>query len=309
MKAPRTVAISTSSFASHSTEPLDKLRAAGFQARLNPQGRRLTANEAQDHIRDAVGLLAGTEPLSRDVLTSVSNLRVISRVGAGVDNVDRAAARELGIEVKSTPEAHIDAVAELTVAGLLAALRRIPEADRRVREGWAKPAGRLLRGKTVGIVGLGRVGRAVATLLGPFGAKLLATDTNEDFAAAEWLGVHYLDFDELLAKSDVVTLHLNHSQATHHLVGARELARMKHDAALVNTSRGGLIDEAALAAHLREHPEALAYIDCFEEEPYTGPLIELENAVLTPHVGTYARECRVRMELEAVDNLLSALAP
>ena len=309
MKAGPTVAISTSSFAAYSDEPLDKLRDAGFQLRLNPHGRKLTAEEAQQHIDGAVGLLAGTEPLSREVLAAAAGLRVISRVGAGVDNVDRDAARYLGIDVKATPEAHVDAVAELTVAGLLAALRRIPEADRSVRNGWHKPAGRLLRGNTVGIVGLGRVGRAVANLLGPFGADLIATDPNKDFAAAEWLGVQYVELDNLLAASNVVTVHVHLSEGTRHIIGEGALSRMKPDAVLVNTSRGGLVDEVALARHLRQHPDALAYLDCFEQEPYRGELTELDNAVLTPHIGTYARECRVRMELEAVKNLLDALAP
>lgn len=309
VKSQPTVAISTSSFASHSAEPLEKLRAAGFRPRLNPHGRKLTAEEVQLHADGAVGLLAGTEPLPADVLRSAPGLRVISRVGAGLDNVDRAVARELGIEIKTTPEAHVDAVAELTVAGLLAGLRQIPAGDRRVRDGWEKPPGRLLRGKTVGIVGLGRVGKAVATLLAPFGAVLLASDPHEDFAAAEWLGVRYVSTDDLLEASDVVTLHLHYSEANHHVIGERELGLMKSDAVLVNTSRGGLVDEDALCARLRENPGALAYLDCFEEEPYRGPLRDLENAVLTPHMGTYARECRVRMEMEAVDNLLTALAP
>ena len=304
----RLVAVSTSSFAAENSQPLDRLRERGFDVRLNPHGRQLTPDEARGFLDGVVGLVAGTEKLPADTLRAHPGLKAISRVGVGMDSIDLAAARELGIAVVNTPEAHVDAVAELTLAGLLGALRRVPDCHAGIRAGtWKKPMGRLLRGKTVGLVGFGRVGRGVARLLAAFECPLIAYDPVRDDAAAAARGARYAELDALLPACDIVSLHLPYTKAAHHIIGAAQLAAMRGDAVLVNTSRGGLVDEEALAAHLRAHPGALAYVDCFEVEPYAGPLRELPNAVLTAHIGSYAREARERMEREAVDNLLAAL--
>jgi D-3-phosphoglycerate dehydrogenase / 2-oxoglutarate reductase len=307
---PRIVAISTSSFGKESPAPLQRLMAAGFEVRPNPHGRTLTADEAKAHLAGVIGLVAGTEKLTGELLRQLPELKVISRVGTGMDNVDREAARALGIAVHNTPDAHVDAVAELTMAGLLSLLRGVPASDASIRNGlFDKPMGRLLRGKTVGMIGFGKVARALARLLAPWGTSLLATDVTREPSAATSLGAKYVELDELLAGADIVSLHLPYAKDAHHLIGAAQLAAMKPDAILVNTARGGLIDEAALVAHLEAHPKAGAYLDCFEKEPYQGgPLAKLKNVVLTSHIGSYAREARVRMETEAVDNLLKVLA-
>jgi D-3-phosphoglycerate dehydrogenase len=302
------VAISTSSFGKESRQPLDLLRDAGLEVRANPHGRTLTTDEARGHLDGVVGLVAGTEKLTADLLRGLPGLKVISRVGVGIDNVDLAAAQAAGIAVHNTPHAHVDAVAELTLGGILAALRQIPASDASIRAGrFDKPMGRLLRGKTVGLYGFGRVSRALARLLRAFDCRLIAYDVVSDEGAAAALTVHRVTVDELLAESDVVSLHVPYAKTLHHMIGAEQLARLKPDAVVVNTSRGGLIDEAALLAHLKAHPKAGAYLDTFEAEPYKGPLAELPNAVLTAHVGSYAREARVQMEVEAVENLLRAL--
>ena len=297
------VAWSTSSFGKESAEPIDRLKRAGFEVRANPHGRALTSDEAKAHLEGVIGLVAGTEKLTAEVLRGAPALKVISRVGVGIDNVDLGAAKELGIAVHNTPEAHVDAVAELTLGGVLAALRAIPRSEISIREGkFEKPMGRLLRGKTVGLVGYGRVARALAHLVRAFGCEVIAYDVARTDDQARYVGL-----DELCAQADVVSLHLPYSKAAHHLIGAAQLAAMKPDALLVNTARGGLVDEAALALHLEKNKKASAYLDCFEKEPYTGPLASLPNVVLTAHIGSYAREARVRMEVEAVDNLLRAL--
>ncbi len=302
------VAISTSSFAKESSRPLEMLRAAGFEVRGNPTGRTLTSDEAKEHLQGVVGLIAGTEKLTRDVLTACPQLRCISRVGVGIDGVDLTAAKELSITVVNTPDAHVDAVAELTLAGLLSALRAIPRSDTSIRGGgFDKPMGRLLRGKSIGFVGFGKVARALTKLLAPFEGQRWAYDVVEDAPAAAALGVRYASLDEVLASCDIVSLHLPYAKSAHHLIGAAELGRMKEDALLVNTARGGLLDEAALLSFLEAHPRASAYLDCFEKEPYQGPLTRLKNVVLSAHIGSYAREARVRMEVEAVENLLATL--
>lgn len=301
----RIVAWSTSSFGKESRRPLELLEQAGYEVRPNPHGRTLTTDEARIHLHEVVGLVAGTEKLPGSLLRELPALRCISRVGVGMDSVDLAAARELGIKVVNTPEAHVDAVAELTLAGLLALLRKVPQADASIRSGgFDKPMGRLLRGKTIGLLGCGRVARAFARLLAPFQVTLLA----HDVAPTEVPGVRFVGLDELLSQADVVSLHLPYSKAAHHLIGTAQLARMKRDAILVNTSRGGLVDEAALLEYLEANQKAGAYLDCFEKEPYQGPLAKLSNVVLSSHIGSYAREARVRMETEAVENLLAALA-
>lgn len=295
------VAISTSSFGTESARPLELLRAAGFEVRANPHGRTLAGGEIEQHLAGVVGLVAGTEKLTRDVLQRLPELKCISRVGVGMDSVDVGAARELGITVVNTPDAHVDAVAELTLAGLLALLRRIPRSDASIRAGkFEKPMGRLLRGKRVGLVGYGRVARAFTKLLAPFDCEILAHDVAP-------LDIASHDLDAVFQHSDIVSLHLPYSKQAHHLVDAARLSSMKRDAIIVNTSRGGLIDEEALRAHLTANTSAGAYLDCFEQEPYKGPLAELANVVVTSHIGSYAREARIRMETEAVQNLLTAL--
>ncbi|HRC54363.1 MAG: phosphoglycerate dehydrogenase [Myxococcales bacterium] len=302
------VAISTSSFGKESTRPLEMLRSAGFEVRTNPSGRTLTSDEAKEHLQGVVGLIAGTEKLSREVLTACPQLRCISRVGVGIDGVDLGAAKELSITVVNTPEAHVDAVAELTLAGLLSTLRAIPRSDTSIRGGgFDKPMGRLLRGKSVGFIGFGRVAKSLARLLAPFDGQRWAYDVQEDGAAAASLGVRYGTLDEVLSSCDIISLHLPYAKSAHHLIGAAQLAKLKDDAMLVNTARGGLVDEAALLGFLEGHPKASAYLDCFEKEPYQGPLTRLKNVVLTAHIGSYAREARVRMEVEAVENLLANL--
>jgi D-3-phosphoglycerate dehydrogenase len=299
------VLISTSSFARHSREPLEMLEAWGAQYRLNAQGRKLTADEIASLLGDVDGLVAGTEPLTRAVLQRAPRLKVISRCGTGLDNVDLAAAEELGIQVRNTPDAHVDAVAELTLAAMLSALRRLPESDRSIRAGeWKKPMGRLLRGRTVGLVGLGRVGRRLIELLAPFHANVIATDPREDpdVAAA---GVEYVTLDELLQRSDIVSLHLPYSSEVHHLIDAERLGRMKSDAILINCARGGLVDEADLTHALSEGKLGWAHLDTFESEPYTGPLRELWGLTLSSHIGSYAVEGRVQMERQAVENLIA----
>jgi D-3-phosphoglycerate dehydrogenase len=302
------VLISTSSFAKHSREPLDRLEVWGANYRLNPHGRKLTAEEITALLSDVDGLIAGTEALTRGVLEQAPRLRVISRCGTGLDNVDLDAAADLGIEVRNTPEAHVDGVAELALAGMLSLLRHVTEADRAVRRGeWKKPMGSLLRGKTVGLVGLGRVGRRLVELLAPFEVSVLASDPWRipEFAARH--RIEYAELDDLLQRADVVSLHLPYSGEVHHLLDRSRLDRMKPAAILVNCARGGIVDEAALADVLAKGHLAGAHLDCFESEPYTGPLCDVPNVVMTSHIGSYAVEGRVRMEREAVENLIDCL--
>ena len=299
------VLISTSSFGRASRQPLDVLDAAAVAYALNPYGRTLTAEESIELLSGVEGLIAGTEPLNRAVLSKASSLKVISRCGTGLDSVDLEAANDFGIRVLNTSDAHVDSVAELALGGILSVLRRIALTDRSIRAGsWAKPMGALLREKTLGIIGLGRVGKALVRLVQPFNCNVLAFDLFEDEAFADEYGVHYSPLDDVIGNADIVSLHVPYEPALYHLLDTRRIASMKPGAVLVNCARGGLIDEAALGDAVASGHLSGAFIDTFEQEPYDGPLTGLDNVVLTPHIGAYAVECRVAMELESVENLL-----
>ncbi|MBI3548524.1 MAG: phosphoglycerate dehydrogenase [Elusimicrobia bacterium] len=302
------ILVSTRSFGKADPAPLERLKLSGLKAEFNPYGRQLEIPETIQLLKGKTGLIAGTETLNDEVFAKVPDLRVISRVGTGMNNVDQEAAKRRGIQVFNTPDSPAQAVGELVLGLILGLLRRIPEADRQVRSGtWEPVLGRLLSEKTVGIVGLGRVGRHLAGLLSPFRPKLLAYDPAPDASFARERGVRLVELDVLLADADIVTLHSPLTHQTRGMIGPAQLSRMRKDAVLINTARGGLVDEVALHRALAENRLAGAALDVFEAEPYKGPLRDLPNVILCPHMGSSAAETRVKMELESVDNLLKGL--
>lgn len=299
------ILISTSSFDLQNFYKLDDLTAAGIEVILNPFKRRLSESEVSTLLgNDVVGLIAGLEPLTAEVLEKASQLKVIARCGTGIDSVDINAARAQGISVFNTPDAPTTAVAELTIAHILGLLRRVAESDRNIRAGkWTGLMGSLLKGKTVGVVGFGRIGQNVAKLASAFDATVIASDVRT-IADPD---IEQLPFDDLCALSDVLSLHIPYSPDTHHIINADALNRMKSTALLINVSRGGLIDEDALLNALQSNHIAGAALDCFEIEPYSGPLLNVENVHVTAHMGSYARETRKQMEIDASTALVRSL--
>jgi D-3-phosphoglycerate dehydrogenase len=300
--------ISTSSFDVKSNQILQDLQAQGFEIVLNPYGRKLKEAEVLELLSDeVVGMIAGVEPLTRNVLKSTKSLKVISRCGIGTDSVDLVTAEELGIPVHITPTAPVIAVAELTVSLILSLLRRTSEADRILREGkWNPLMGRLLASQVVGLLGYGRVGNRVGQLLKTFGAKSIAYDLFCDESLfADTVCISSLD--EFISRSNVITLHIPYNKDNHHLVDRNFIDKMQAGSILINTSRGGLIDEQALYEALVSGHLAGAALDVFEEEPYSGQLRTLPQVILTPHMGSYAKEARMQMEEEAAQNLLQSL--
>lgn len=302
------IAITTTSFAENDTTPLSLLERAGFEPLLNTLGRALVAGEPADICAGCAGIVAGTERYDAETLETLAaaGLRAISRVGVGMDAIDHDAAARLGIAIRNTPNGPTDAVAELAIALMFDLLRHVSRMDRDLRAGtWKKRTGRLFASKRVGIIGFGRIGRRVSDLALALGAEVSFTDVCEidDVPACTLLGS-----DDLLGWADIITLHCSKTGDGTPLIGERELARMRDGAYLVNTSRGGLVDEGAVAAALASGKLAGAALDVFGAEPYSGPLTGLENVVLTPHVGSYAMESRVEMEIDAVKNLLEELA-
>lgn len=240
-----------------------------------------------------------------------ARLKVVGRAGVGVDNIDVDAATRAGIAVVNAPTANTLAAAEHTLALLLALARRVAAADASVRRGeWRRAAfmGAELGGKTLGIVGLGRVGLAVADRARAFAMNLLGSDPLVSAEAAATYGVHLVDVDELLAESDVVTLHVPLVAQTRGLLDATRLGRMKRGALLVNVARGGVVDEDALADALASGRLGGAAIDVFEHEPLgDSPLLSAPNTVLTPHLGASTAEAQARASLEVVQGVLDVL--
>jgi D-3-phosphoglycerate dehydrogenase / 2-oxoglutarate reductase len=303
------VLVSTSSFCEFDSTPLDRLRAQGFDVLLNPYGRRLRPEQSIELMRDVQGMIAGTELLDGTVLRKANGLRAISRCGVGTDNVDLATAKELGIQVLSTPGAPTEAVAELTLGLMIALARRVVQADRLVRSGrWKSLMGSLLEGKTLGVVGLGRIGKRLVQLVQPLGMQILAHEPFPDDAFVKQYQLRLVSLGELLAQADVVSLHVPLTVETRYLINRQTLSLMKPTAVLINTCRGDAVNEQALFDALQAHVLAGAALDVYSEEPYQGPLRESDNVILTAHMGSYAQEARIQMEIEAVDNLIEAMS-
>ncbi len=256
---------------------------------------------AVDGCRALISLLG--DPVDAAVLDAAGpSLRVVANYAVGVDNVDVAAATERGIAVANTPGVLTDASAELAVALLFATARRVVEADALVREGrfrgWQPELmlGVLLRGKTLGLVGAGRIAVATGRIARGIGMELLYANRSPRPAFEQETGAARVELDELLRRSDVVSLHVPLAPETRHLIGAAELARMKPTAILINTARGPVVDEAALVAALRDGTIAAAGLDVYEHEPALAPgLAALPGAVLLPHLGSATVETRAAM--------------
>ena len=298
------ILISTSTFNLKNFSGLSAVNNSGIDVILNPFNSRLTEDQVIDLLgKNSIGLIAGLEPLNEKVLQSATELKVIARVGTGLDNVDLATAKKLGIKVLNTPDAPTSAVAELTLGHILGLLRNIARTDRQIRDNkWQGQMGSLLETKTVGVIGFGRIGRKVSRLVSAFGAKVIVHDP---FIRAE--DFENCSLKELCTQSDVLTLHVPYSDKTHHIISSELIQAMKPGSFVVNVSRGGLVDEVSLLRALESGHLAGAALDCFEQEPYFGPLSKLENVQMTAHMGTYARETRDLMEREASQLMVKAL--
>lgn len=256
-----------------------------------------------------------TDPITDRVLAAGDRLRAVCQVAVGVDNIDVAAATRRGIVVTNTPDVLTEATADLTLALLLAVARRLPEAERHLRDGrWTRwdvdlLVGAELHGATLGLVGFGRIGQAVARRARGFGMKLLYHARNPAPAAVEAeLGARHVGLPALLAASDFVSLHVPLTEATRGMIGIDQFARMRRSAVLINTARGPVVDEAALAAALAEGLLAGAGLDVFAAEPRVHPdLLELPNVVLLPHIGSATVQTRTRMCTLAAENAVALL--
>ena len=289
---------------------LDKLRAASA-VDLYVGDEPISADELRSRVanKDALVCLL-TDRIDASLLDAAPKLKIIANVAVGYNNIDVAAARARRIAVTNTPDVLTDSVADFTWALILAITRRISEGERMLRRGawrgWALDfmLGTELRGKQLGLVGLGRIGRAVAARAPAFGMRVAYTSRS-----TQWDGAESLSLDRLLNTSDVVSLHVPLTPETRHLIDKRSLARMKRSAYLVNTARGPVVDEAALAWALGQHLIAGAALDVYENEPAVHPdLVQLENVLLVPHLASATSETRTAMADLAAENVIAVLA-
>lgn len=302
------IVVTLSTFAEWDEAPRRMLEESGYALAFNTTGKRITRDLLLELGADAAVAIAGVEPYDAPTFEALPALRCISRVGVGIDSIDLAAARERGITVVNTPEPPAAAVAELALTMMLGLVRRIPQqlTAARARE-WKRMEAGLLGAKTVGIVGLGRIGRRTAQLARGVGATVLAADPAADRAWAAANDVRVVTMQDLLAASDLVSIHASAPGGGATLIGAGELDQMKPGAILINLARGGLVDEDALFQQLRSGRLAGAGLDVYRDEPYAGPLCELDNVILTPHSATLTVETRSAMEGESVDKALRFL--
>lgn len=302
------------------TRPLPRAAVERIEAqcevRINREDVRPSDEQIMEACRDIEGLVASGSPVTAALLQHAPHLRVVCNVGVGYDKVDVAACTERRILVTNTPGVVTEATADLAFTLLLAVARRLVEADQYVRSGnwrfwqWGHMWGTNPSGKTLGVLGFGRIGQAVARRARGFSMRILYHSVDRPTAEQEKeLGAQFVDRETLLRESDFLTIHVPLAPDTNHLIGAPELALMKPTAFLINTSRGQVVEEAALLAALQSQRLAGAGLDVFEFEPKVHPaLIAMPNVVLSPHMGTATGETRLAMAMLTADNLLAALS-
>lgn len=290
---------------------LDALKEFSSDLVFNPMGRPLTEEELIPLLKDCDGYLAGLDYVTENVIKACGNkLKVISRYGAGVDRVDLAAAKEQGVIVTNTPGVNAVAVAELAFGLALSVARKVSYLDSKTREGeWVRQTGIELGGKVMGIMGLGAIGKNVARYAQGFGMNVMAYDPYINEVYARENNIKVASFEEVIKQADIISLHLPLTKETKHLFNANVMADMKKTAIIINTSRGGIIDEDAAYELLKKGELGGLGLDAFEIEPPTAsPLFELNNVVVTPHTGAHTHEATENMANSAVKNLIDVLS-
>ena len=300
--------IATYPFGQCGDKPIKLLEETGWEIKHNPLGRRLKENEVKNMIRYCDGVIAGTEPYTKDTIEKCKKLKVISRVGVGLDNVDFDACLRQGIILTYTPEAPADGVADLTIAQIINLLRGIIISDNLIRKGqWKRTIGKLVKEVKIGILGVGRIGKRVVNRLVPFSSEIYACDINPDCNFGKEKGIIWVNKKELFKICDLVSVHIPMNKKNYHCVGNKELSSMKQGSFIVNTSRGPILDEKVLISLLYNKFLGGAALDVFENEPDVGPLSKFDNVILTAHIGASAHESRYLMELGATEDCIRSL--
>jgi len=302
--------ISTIPFAAKDDTPIRLLEGAGIEYVINPIGRRLREDELANLITDFDVLIAGTEPITDKVMARAGRLKLIARIGIGLDSVDLHAARQRGILVSYTPDAPANAVSDLTIGLMISLLRQVHVSNAQMHVGhWQRVFGRRLGEVTIGLIGIGRIGTGVLARLQGFGCtRTLVNDIHPNRSLETAFRFEWAAKERIYREADVLSLHVPLTGQTHNMISRKELEMMKPDAMLINTARGGIVNEADLHAVMQAGHLGGAAIDVFEHEPYGGPLTEIERCLLTAHMGSMSIDCRTRMEIEATSEAVRFLA-
>lgn len=302
------ILIAPTTFSLYDEKPIDLLKKNGYTLIKNEYGQKLSKTQLIDLCQNCIGVLAGTEIYSKDVINQLPALRVISRLGIGMDNIDLEMAKKKGIIINKTMTTPASSVAELALGVMIDLARKISISNYSLKKNeWKKEMGLLLEGKTLGIMGLGTIGKKLVELVKGFNFEILAFDKNRDNNYAKEYKIKYCSIETLFNQSDIISIHLNLTDKTKYIINEKNIKLMKSNVILINTSRGEIIDENEIYKALLKNKIGALGMDVFSHEPYSGPLTKLDNVILTPHIGSYAKESRIQMEIEAVDNLIKAL--
>ncbi len=297
------VLITTVPFSEKNKLPLELLDGAEAEYVINPLNKKLTESELAEMVTDFDVIIAGTEPITDFVMEKATKLKMISRVGIGLDSVDLIAAEKRGIKVSYTPDAPAPAVAELTIGLLITLLRSVQLSNIEMHAGeWKRYFGKRIADSTIGIIGLGRIGTRILNRLVVFGTpRLLVNDLSPDPALDRSFKLEWVDKNTIYKESDIISLHVPLTKLTKNMISKEQLEMMKPNAAIINTSRGGIINELDLYNAMKNGHLSGAAIDVFEQEPYSGLLAEIDRCLLTAHMGSMSEDCRTRMEVEATE--------
>lgn len=304
------VLITTVPFGDKNRLPLEMLENAGIEYLINPHNKKLTENQLAEMVTDFDVIVAGTEPITAKVMAQASRLKLISRVGIGLDSVDLAAAKRREIKVSYTPDAPAPAVAELTLGMMLTLLRSVHVSNAEMHEGkWQRIFGRRLAEVTIGVIGVGRIGSRVLRRITGFGTpRILVNDILPNPELGREFKLEWVTKEQIYQEADIISLHLPLTRLTKNMVRREQLLCMKPDAMVINVSRGGIINEDDLYEVMVSGHLSGAAIDVFEHEPYNGKLSEIERCLLTAHMGSMSIDCRTRMEIEATEEAIRFLA-
>ena len=303
------VIVTARSFGQANDAPIKLLEEHGCEVVRVATGKPLTTEELIPHIADADAVIAGLDNYNKEVIEAGKKLKVISRYGVGYDKVDVCTARAKDIAVTITPGANEHSVADLAMALMLSAARHVTAVNADVKNGgWGRVMGGEMWQKTLGVIGLGRIGKGVVKRAKGFGMNVLCFEKYPDEAFGAEYGVTYTGIDTLIRNSDFITIHVPLLPDTKNLISDREFDVMKKTAVIVNTARGGVIDEKALYTALKEGKIAAAALDATEVEPPKGsPLLELDNCIITSHIGGFTRDAVNNMGMMAAQNAIDVL--
>ena len=301
--------ITTVPFADKNHLPLDLLENAGVEYLINPLNKKLTEDELVEMVSDFDVIIAGTESITKKVMDAAINLKMISRVGIGLDSVDLLEAEKRGIVVSYTPDAPAPAVSELTIGLMLTLLRSVQLSNMEMHNGeWHRFFGRRLSEITVGIIGIGRIGTGVLHHLQGFGSpKILVNDINPDSNLNKQFNIEWVNKETIYKQADIISIHTPLTAQTKNMIKREQLLSMKDDAIIINTARGGIINEDDLYEVMQAGHLSGAAIDVFDFEPYAGKLREIQRCILTAHMGSMSIDCRTRMEIEATEEAVRFL--